>query len=96
VIRVRPQVFEAVEAIVSHYTQLSGVKLAMEFTEDFLRSVNLTVDFPLMYRAYENGLRRVNLRRFPYNILFFVTDAEVWIQVVRHQARHPSFGTGRK
>lgn len=78
------------------YTEISGVKLAAEFTEDFLRSVSLAVNFPLMYRAYENGLRRVNLRRFPYNILFFVTDTEIRIQVVRHSSRHPSYGTGRQ
>lgn len=78
-----------------YYTEISGVKLATEFTEDFLRSLNLAADFPFMSRAQENGLRRVNLRQFPYNILFFVTDAEIRIQVLRHHARHPSYGKER-
>lgn len=83
------------EAIVGYYAEISGVKLATDFAEDFLRSVNLVADFPLMYRDHENGLRRVNLRRFPYNILFYVTDTEIRLHVIRHHFRHPSYGTGR-
>jgi plasmid stabilization system protein ParE len=90
------KVFEEVEAIVGHYVQNSGPNLAMEFIEEFLRGVNLVACSPLMYVARKNGLRRVNLRKFPYNILFFVTDTEIRIQVVRHHARRPSYGSGRK
>jgi plasmid stabilization system protein ParE len=85
-----------VEAIMGYYAQNSGLKLAARFMEELLCGVDLVTHSPLMYVAQKNGMRRANLRKFPYNILFFVTDAEIRIQVVRHHSRHPSYGLGRK
>ncbi len=43
-----------------------------------------------------SGLRRCNLNRFPYNILFEILADRIRVQVVRHHSRRPSFGLRRK
>ncbi|MGC4015699.1 MAG: type II toxin-antitoxin system RelE/ParE family toxin [Luteolibacter sp.] len=42
--------------------------------------------------------RRWNLGRWPYHLLYLERpdDGEIWIMVVRHQARHPRHGLSRR
>jgi len=42
------------------------------------------------------GLRRANLKRFPYHILYDVEEDTVFMLVFRHDKRNPSFGVNRK
>ena len=85
-----------VESIVSYYLQSSGSKLAAGFADEFLQRVSGAAERPWIYAIQKKGLRRVNLRRFPYNFLFLVDDAEVLVTAVRHNSRHPSYGVGRR
>ncbi len=40
--------------------------------------------------------RRVNLKRYPYHVLYAVSATdEVWVLVLRHDARHPDYGMAR-
>ena len=41
-------------------------------------------------------LRRLNLKRFPYNFLYLVEPDRIRVQVVRHNSRRPGYGTRRK
>jgi plasmid stabilization system protein ParE len=41
-------------------------------------------------------VRRVKLRRFPYDVLFEIRPGKVRVLCVRHEKRHPSFGMGRR
>lgn len=44
-----------------------------------------------------NRIRRVKLKRFPYDVLFEVRSAEeVRVLCLRHEKRHPHFGLGRQ
>lgn len=40
--------------------------------------------------------RRVNLKRYPYHLLYAISDSdEVWVLVMRHDSRHPDYGMDR-
>jgi plasmid stabilization system protein ParE len=41
------------------------------------------------------GLRRANLRKFPYHLLYEISDDRVLLVVLRHDRREPDFGLNR-
>ena len=43
------------------------------------------------------SFRRWNFKRFPYHLLYeaFPATGEIWIMVIRHDRRHPSYGMKR-
>jgi hypothetical protein len=46
---------------------------------------------------YEScGLRRANMKRFPYHLLYEVNEDTIFMVVFRHDRRHPSFGIKRR
>lgn len=50
---------------------------------------------PTAFHFDVSGLRRCHLRTFPYHVLYQNLEDRVRVQVVRHNARHPGFGTRR-
>ena len=42
-----------------------------------------------------SSVRRVKLRRFPYDVLYEIRLGRVRILCVRHEKRHPRYGVGR-
>lgn len=42
------------------------------------------------------GLRRANFKRFPYHLLYDVDDSGIYLVVLRHDRREPSFGLDRQ
>lgn len=40
-------------------------------------------------------IRRVKLKRFPYDVLYELRPGRVRVLCVRHEKRHPRFGAGR-
>jgi plasmid stabilization system protein ParE len=78
--------------IIRHYETVSGERLADEFYEEFLACVALANRHPERYHFDASGLRRANLSRFPYRVR---TDS-IFILVLRHHHRRPSFGLRRE
>lgn len=82
--------------IMEYYEAAAGAGLASEFFAEFLYSIDQLADRPTAFPIAVRDLRRANLHRFPYHILFRVIDDSVRILVVRHDGRNPSFGTRRR
>jgi plasmid stabilization system protein ParE len=51
---------------------------------------------PERHHFDSSGLRRNNLKKFPYHILFEVRLEYIRVMVIRHHHRHPSYGMRRK
>ena len=51
---------------------------------------------PKKFHFDPSGWRRCNLNRFPYHILFQVLSDRIKVMAVRHDRRHPGYGTRRK
>ena len=58
--------------------------------------VELAAAAPTRFYPVSDELRRVNLRRFPYHLLFRVKTDTVRVLVVRRHNRKPSFGLTRE
>lgn len=89
-----PLVQRDVNGILKHYDKISP-RLGDEFWAELMRLVELVTVKPGRFRMTDRGLRRANMRRFPYHVLFRDSPFGIRMIVVRHDRRHPSYGTRR-
>jgi plasmid stabilization system protein ParE len=71
--------------------QSENTAAAIGFLESVQRVLANLRTNPLQYQAIEGNIRRAPLRRFPYNVVYSVTELEVVIIACAHTARHPKF-----
>jgi len=78
----------------NHYGAISD-GLAEEFWEELQASFSAIQRAPEAHHFDPSGLRRSNLKRFPYNILYVIKIDRIRVQVVRHNSSRPGFGVRR-
>lgn len=82
--------------IMRYYERESGVALADEFYDEFMNAAQAASENPERNHFDPSGLRRAALKRFPHPFLYRVRRDDIFILVLRHDKRHPSFGTRRR
>lgn len=83
--------------IMEYYEQEAGPEIASDFYREFHSYANLIGEWPESFARQNPRIRRANLNRFPYHILFEIRqDNSIQILVVKHDHRNPSFGTRRR
>lgn len=80
--------------ILDKYDAISDV-LGDDFFAEFQIAVQMVCVNPQFYHFDASGLRRCNLQRFPYHFLYDIQSELLRIWVLRHDHRHPNFGTRR-
>ena len=97
-VAVEPRFHRLVQAdlnkILSKYSEISA-DLSDGFYYQFMEDVRLVVAQPTMFDFDALGLRRHNLKRFPYHFLFDVQSDCVRVWVLRHDKQRPVFGVRR-
>jgi len=73
------------------YLREAGTALGEAFLREFERSMHLLVEQPTLGASWRGSLRRLPLRRFPYNVLYEVRPGELRVIAVAHQRRRPGF-----
>ena len=91
-----PRVYSDVDKIMKHYEGAEPPELAQEFYAEVRHFMAEAAARPESFSIRERDIRRVNLERFPYHILFRIAGDVVRILVVRHHRRDPSLGMGRR
>ncbi len=82
--------------IMEFYERSAGTQIAVDFYAEFRQSVANIASRPLSFPVHLKKYRRSNLSRFPHNVLFrVVNDETIRILAVRHNRRHPEYGTDR-
>ena len=64
--------------------------LGGEFYRELTRGFEFIVENPLLSRIVYRGLRKRKLNRFPYLVVYQVTDEEVSVVSVFHGSRNPA------
>ena len=83
-----PHVQKDVSAILRYYDQHSNA-LGDQFWHE-LKSVIAAVGAnPERYHPANDRLRRANLARFPYHVLFRIIPQGIRVTAVRHNKSHP-------
>ena len=90
-----PLVQSDVSGILRRYDGISR-RLGDEFWMELMSMIEVVGKQPERFHFAEGGLRRANMSRFPYHLLFRVRPEGVRVIVVRHNRRNPSYGLGRK
>jgi plasmid stabilization system protein ParE len=82
------------EAAEYYESQIRGLGAA--FLTEVQHSINFIQSNPESSPRILNVVRKRILRRFPYNILYSVTESAIQILAVAHQKRRPFFWRARK
>jgi plasmid stabilization system protein ParE len=85
-----------VDEIIEYYERTKRPELAPEFYHELRAFILDATRRPDRYHLFKAGLRRVNLKRFPYHFLYRVAGDCVRVLVVRHHRRDPDYGLERK
>ena len=92
-------VYDDLREIMQYYDEAADDESASRFYDEFRHYADLAAGSPKSYRVFMDDpdkIRRVNLKRFPYNFLYREIDKNtIRILVVRHDHRHPSYGLDR-
>jgi plasmid stabilization system protein ParE len=80
----------------SFYREQAGSSLARSFLAEFERCVALLLDYPGLGAVWLHGKRRMMMRRFPFAIIYIVSDGQVRILAVHHHSRRPDHWQGRE
>lgn len=80
----------------SFYDEEGGSKLGDRFFAQVEFVVAEVTRNPKAFHFADEGLRRVGLASFPYHFLFEEGEGFVHFLVLRHDKRHPSFGSRRR
>ena len=70
--------------------------LAAEFEAELRAMISRAAETPLRFHLADRDFRRINLRRFPYHVLYDVRHDSIRVMVVRHNKRHPDYGQDRE
>lgn len=79
-----------------YYESEGGTKLADRFFAEVEEAVAKIISYPKGNHFSAGGYRRKALRSFPYHILYDVDAFGIWVGILRHDRRHPSYGMRRK
>ena len=89
IILIPPADKELEEAIVYYNDQLSG--LGDQFYNAFLATTNYLSQAPDAWRKIGRNTRRINIKRFPYLVLYVVDGEDILITCIAHQHRNPTY-----
>jgi plasmid stabilization system protein ParE len=81
--------------IATKYSKISD-QLETRFWREFDAAIDAIASHPERHHYDPSGMRRFNLKKFPYHILFEERLDCVRVIVVRHHHRHPSYGLRRR
>lgn len=79
-----------------YYSREANADLARAFISEFERSAVLLGEQPGLGAPWRGVVRRLPLRRFPYSIVYYLSEGHIRILAVAHQSRKPEFWCGRR
>jgi toxin ParE1/3/4 len=69
--------------------------VAAKFVGEFKRVANLLLEFPAIGSPRTRGRRGFSLSLFPYTVIYRQTKDGITVLVVKHDRRHPTYGSKR-
>lgn len=79
----------------SFYEREGSPTLAARFIAEFRRVAQLLSEYSDIGSPRPNGCRGLPMSIFPYTLIYRPNDKEVTILVVKHDSKHPRFGSRR-
>jgi len=90
------EVYSDLRSILGYYVDEAGTEVAADFYKEFRRCRLHISEFPYSCPVISEDVRRMNLTRFPFHILYQIVEERfAKILIVKHDSRHPLFGSER-
>jgi len=70
--------------------------LGSDFAIEVHSAIENILGFPLAWPILKNDIRRCQVRRFPYGIIYSPDDNAIFILAVMHLHREPGYWTDRR
>ena len=84
---------ELTEAV--RYFNLQQVRLGDEFRDEAWETIKRIKDFPLAWHLLGGNIRRCQMRRFSYGIIYEPSVLEIVVIAVAHMHREPEYWRNR-
>lgn len=93
-----PAVQSDLNEAIAHYEAAGGVHLADRFEIEFRACLAAIKSGPTHHPFYhaQAGYRRIQLRSFPYVILYRHGTDTIRVTLLKHERQHPLYGKGRR
>ena len=85
-----------VRRALKHYDNVGGKELGDAFHEELMVRVHQAIENPKRFHFFKGDIRRANLNRFPWHMLYRETFFGIRVLVVKHNRQNPHFGMRRK
>jgi hypothetical protein len=85
---------ELLEAI--EYYELYQAGLGFEFAKEIFATIQRILRFPKAWTKLSENTRRCLIYRFPYGIIYHVTNEEIFIIAIMQLNREPGYWKKRK
>jgi len=72
-----------------------SIPVSRRFRDELLWAFSRAASSPGRYPSYLHGTRRVLLKKFPYFVVFFDWQDEVFVVAVAHAKRRPGYWSKR-
>lgn len=89
-----PKATEELEEAAWHYETCSP-GLGDDFLDEFERTLSLIIGHPDRWRRIRGEVRKLNLHRFPYGIVYEIRAGQVYTLAVMHLHRRPFYWLDR-
>jgi plasmid stabilization system protein ParE len=89
------QAAEELAEAVDWYTERSTLA-ALEFLQDVEHALQLVLQRPSAWPAFEAGTRRIVMQRYPFSIIFHQESGVVQVLAVAHHKRRPGYWRRRR
>ena len=80
---------ELIEAV--QYYNAQRIRLGDEFRDEAWETIRRINDFPLAWHPLGGAIRRCQMQRFPYGLIYEPTDVEIIILAVAHLHQEPGY-----
>jgi plasmid stabilization system protein ParE len=90
-----PKLADDIRNAAMHYAEISQ-RVCSSFWNELDAVLESIERNPRSHHYDSCGLRRANMKRFPYHLLYEIDEDTIFMVVFRHDRKRPSFGTTRK
>ena len=90
-----PEAEEEFNQAIDYYEETEP-GLGYDFALEIYSAIQRAITFPKAWAVLEGEVRRSLVRRFPYGILYFEEEGEIFILAVMNLHREPGYWKNRK
>ena len=95
-VSLHPEAVEDLREAAKFYRERAGADLSRSLVDEFERSLKVLRTHPGIGGVWRGEMRRFAMKRFPYSLIYLVSEEEIRVLAVAHHSRRPGYWRERK